>query len=355
MQRAFFTLIRRLSARVCLISDYATTRWVYSRSRAYFRIEELRACPNNRIWKIIAGAEFASTIGAYEIYERRDESGEYSRFLVSAQARIVVVDLPQGSWRSLYALRMIRNALRWELVKEAPLFLHGVCVAQNDKGVCLIGSPRSGKSTLGLLLLQQRGWWFTTEDDICVVRSSKGGWQLLGWPGCIRLRRSGISIFPKLLQFQQTFSHPANSLARNLSANEGLLRVFPEELEQLMDFRIQADCTPDVVIHLRDDIPDDAFSELSKEDLYVSLLDSWDILPERRPARKPEQILRSGGRWDEMVFDPFFLNVYGFPDFASLKSLLEQLCRDIRGFVCGRKAPQQSPFRQLLRSHLLRK
>jgi hypothetical protein len=334
--------LRRYGAEVQFQADRETVSWVLERFRPYLDAAVVEGeCPALSFggWRIHAGEEAEPTGLGFSRHERRYASGEHCTFWVNVAGRMVIVQHRDPLWRRLYALRMIRNALRWELSRRGALFLHGVAVSMGAGGVCIVGPRLSGKSYLSYSLFRQGGWDFITQDDVCLLYDSAAAtWRLLGWPGCLRLRLSGRDAFTELRTGSERYAHPANPLEANLPPEIGMFRIFPEELQRDLGVAIRAECIPRVLISLSGDCPPRLFGPLDEGEVRETLRRAWDVLPERRPGASPEDALAGRRPWRETVFDPFFLESFGLPSLAVLRSSLEAFASQIRGIAAGREA-----------------
>ena len=328
--------IRRRSATLDLLTDADTTAWVCARGRGFFSFEGDIARQGN-LWLVVGGLELAPARRDYGLHETSQPSGETCRFLVSPETRTLVVDLPPGPWRQLFVLRAIRDILRWELQSERALFLHGACVAASPHGVCILGRSGSGKSSLSYALTRGGKWSWVTEDDICILETS-AGWEVLGWPGSVRLRRSGVHLFPELQTVAKRLTHPANPLEAQLPTGKGMLRVFPEELSDLFGTVTEPECMLSAFFVLDPDAPLGCLEAVSPSSLTHALHLAWDVLPERRAGARVSEALEGMRSWSDMVFHTFLLASFGEPDITYLGERLERLAATIPAWRIDRTA-----------------
>jgi hypothetical protein len=324
-------VLTRLKAGVAVISDKDTHSWLRLRTNRYFGWSNVSE--RDASWQVFAGREFAPS-GKWTPYSRQSPTGEFCKYLVDPVARIIVIDLPPGPWRQLYALRVVRNVLRWELFLQGAVFLHASCLAFRGNGIALLGDSRGGKTTMLLNLLQEGQWDYVTEDDLTIVPQADGRLLALGWPGCVRVRRKMLAAFPSILAARQKFTHPANHMEENENPDTGLIRIFPEELASIFGCKIVPETTLDAGVWLQ--WGDNSLTQsLSSNDVMQRLRLSWDILPERKPGARPRLLDLKNPEWQKMVFDPFLLEAYGVPSLREHERNLCCVASGIRGLaVC---------------------
>ena len=287
-------------------------------------------------WTIIGGREFARTAHSV-VYTRASPTGEACNFYVDRGLRQIVVDLPIGAWRQLFVLRMIRNVLRWELFREGAIFLHACCVEREGKGIIFLGRSRSGKTTLTLNLIRNRGWQFVAEDDLTLFRLPGRQLLALGWPGCLRMRRSMLAFYPELVAKASEFAHPANSLEQNLDPEHALLRIFPEELNQSLGCQVAPQVVPKAFVWVKWGACQ-TMRPIPAQETLERLFQSWDILPERKPGVRPDASNAKSSTWSKFVFDQFLLGHYQVPDLHPHKETLRVIAGNVPAYSlthCG--------------------
>lgn len=317
--------LTRHGASVHIVGDDATLTWMLRRTTYGFGPAIRRGEDD---WTVIAGSEHASN-RRWTRYIRRYASGETCSFLVDGRHRLIVVDQPPGAWRSLYALRMVRNVLRWELFRRGAIYLHASCVSLGGQGLAFIGPRRSGKSSLMVSALRSGSWEYVTEDDLTLLPMEGGGFAALGWPGSLRVRRSMLSHYPEIAAELQRLEHPANRLEENLDPEIGMVRVFPEELAHIFGCKITAETTLRWVARTEWG-ESEALMPIDHAALLVALQQSWDVVPERKAGASTGA--QHGKAWKEQVFDPFLFEVYGVPDLSEYRVRLENLAASIEGY-----------------------
>jgi hypothetical protein len=327
-------VLSRMGIGVQVVSDPLTHSWLKARTSPYF--SHSSGSDNGSMWQVIAGSEFAPA-GRWKTYYRQSANGERCKYLVDLQAKLIVVDLPLGPWRQLFTLRIIRNIFRWELFLQGAVFLHASCVSIKGRGIALLGQSRGGKTTALLNLLERGHADYVTEDDLTVVAQTNGTFRALGWPGCVRVRRSMIPQFADLQINPHKFTHPANGLEDAMNPDVGLLRVFPEELSSMYGCNIVPEVTLDIGAWCHWNKTQETLP-MSLEETSEGLRLSWDILPERKAGARPGLMDRNKPEWASLVFDPFLLEAYGVPDLKGHELTLHQIAENMRGFKvfhCG--------------------
>lgn len=327
---AFHTVFSRLEASVEVVCDAATHVWLCARTRGYFSTSNTLV--DERKWTVFVGAEFAPD-SEWVSYTRSSPTGECCVFRVDICRRALVIDLPAGSWRRLYALRMVRNILRWELFLGGAIFLHASCVSRAGEGIAILGPSRSGKTTLTLNLLNTGHCGFVTEDDLTVVPQRDGSLLALGWPGCIRVRRHMLPHWPELDSMRYQFAHPANDLEKGLNPDIGLVRIFPEETAVFNPCGVVPEVRLQTCMWVEWGSGGPQVGPLSEDDIWQRLRGSWDILPERKAGARPYYDDGHPRPWKELVFDPFLLKSYGVPVLRKHEQALKSISQSVAGFT----------------------
>lgn len=298
--------------------------WIADRTKFWFT--QAFNSDDQDCWTIVAGRE-CSPSGQWRQYARREANGESCDFLVDNEQRCIVIDLPPGRWRQLFALRMIRNVLRWELFRDGAIFLHASCLSMAGEGFALIGPRRSGKSSLVLSALRSGDWEYVTEDDLTLVRQADGSWTGLGWPGCLRIRRAMLKSYPEIQKSLDVLQHPANDLERNLDPDTARVRVFPEELARIYGCKLAPRATMRRLAFLRWATVEHSCIAPPQR-LLTQIVESWDVLPERKAGITQ---CAAATDWGRQVFDPFLLTHYGVPPLALYEADLKDIAHALPG------------------------
>ena len=320
------TRIRRLGAKVLVTGDQETIAWVRDRSHRHFEFDSHFVDAN--VWHIIVGKTHAPSF-PWSPLERGFPSAPCT-FLFNPCHRVVVIDAPPGPWRKLWTLRLVRDLLRWQLFHEGAIFIHASVVANQSTGVAIVGKKRSGKSTLLLQLLRSRGLGFVAEDDMTIVRKPNGALVALGWPSCLRIRRSMLKYFPDLAGGPD-FTHPANNIERHGDPDTALLRMFPEEVAARVNSYIVPEVTLNAIVSTEWD-KRATLSPLSRDRTSEALLGAWDILPERRAGFRPQLDGGSAQQWRDCCFNPPLFDFFGTPSQMS-KAMLHEIGSTVDGYA----------------------
>jgi len=297
----------RLRARVTVKGDARSLAWIQERGRRYFDFN--RAFPPEESWQVFAGREAAPSL-AWQAFNRGIPAAP-CRYLLNASHRIIVVDAPAGAWRDLWTLRLVRDLLRWMLFRDGALFVHANLVAREGCGIAFVGKSGSGKSTLLLELLRKRAYSFVAEDDLALVRPDGGAVVGLGWPGCLRIRRSMLKFWPELAD-ESGLRHPANELERRGNPETSLLRLFPEELEA----RFGCTVMPEAAVHALARLEwasTPSCVAMSSAQAGDALVEAWDLLPERKAGARPKYQVGGETQWRECCFNPPLFDFFGLP------------------------------------------
>jgi len=333
--------IRRMGAMVVVTGDPDAITWIHDRGQFYFELDG--QFTDKDVWHIIAGKEHAPSLQWHQ-FDRGIPVAPCT-FLFNVSHRTIVVDAPPGSWRKLWTLRLVRDILRWQLFHQGAVFIHASVVAHHSTGIALVGRKRSGKSTLFLKLLRNGDYGFVAEDDLTVVCKPDGDLVALGWPGCLRIRRSMLKYFPELAE-ESNFMHPANELEKKGDPEVALLRVFPEEIAARFNSYIMPEIKLNMIVKTQWG-GESAVLPLSSEETTEVLVDAWDILPERRPGIRPQLNNRSDQLWRIFCFNPLLFDFFGTPvDIAKTK--ISEIADKVSGFAfCHNGDPE------LLRRHFI--
>ncbi|MEK7782032.1 MAG: hypothetical protein AAB370_11085 [Verrucomicrobiota bacterium] len=318
--------IRRMEAMVRVSGEPDVIAWVRNRGSRYFELDAQFG--DHGIWHIIAGKENAPPLPWH--YLERGIPGAPCVFLFNVTHKTIVIDATPGPWRKLWTLRLVRDLLRWQMFHQGAVFIHASVVCHNSAGIALVGTKRSGKSTILLKLLRNTDFGFVAEDDLTVVRKPDGTLSALGWPSCLRIRRCMLNHFPELSE-DSDFAHPANNLEKAGDAEIALLRLFPEELTPRFKSFSLPEITLNAVVSLRWDKKEN-LSRLSSNGTAKALIEAWDILPERRPGARPQFASGSNHEWRDCCFNPPLYDFFGTPKDLSTKSLYE-IASTVSGYV----------------------
>ncbi|MCI3934371.1 hypothetical protein [Streptomyces sp. AN091965] len=163
---------------------------------------------------------------------------------VDHERRAVTVCGPAGAWRTLQALRTIRNLLRWQAFTAGQLFLHGGMVAFDGRGTAFLGGKRAGKTSSILSALLAGGASFVSNDDLTVELTEDHAPTGHGWPRSVNVRADTLvsleSVRPGITERVLAASHPTNGWdGEHRSGNGGLPRsvwTYPAELAAELDF-----------------------------------------------------------------------------------------------------------------------
>lgn len=319
------TTFRRLGASVTVRGDSHVMSWLLQSSNPYFEIEN--EATKTGLWTIVVGAEHGLNQTSSACRYPVDTLDADSYFIVSPAQRTVVVDIPRGQWRNLWALRMLRHLLRWQLFHQGAIFVSGSCLALGETGVLLVGPARSGKTTTLLQCLHSRQAALVGEDDVALVHSAADGFVALGWPGCIRVRRDVVGCFNELRDTAR-FTHPSNS------SDSELLRLFPEEAKAVFGCRVMSTVPLRHIVriqHIQRTNPA-ATHVMSKNAVQRQLQAMWDVLPERRPGMRPSYPTGIETDLLKYCYNPFLLEAFRLPDLGASFEQLRKYAYNLSGW-----------------------
>ncbi|MFD9357947.1 hypothetical protein [Streptomyces sp. NPDC060031] len=164
---------------------------------------------------------------------------------IDHERRAVTVCGPAGAWRTLQALRTIRNLLRWQAFTAGQLVLHGGMVTFDGRGTAFLGAKRAGKTSSILSALLVGGASFVSNDDLTVELTDRGPTGH-GWPRSVNVRTDTLasleSVRPGITEQVLAASHPTNGWdGEHRSAEGGLPRSvwsYPAELAAELGFAL---------------------------------------------------------------------------------------------------------------------
>lgn len=231
-------------------------------------------CPVENQWLItsepILDKTKQKTHTIIQQYEILDEP--MRKFLVDEKRRILqIVEPVDEKWLSQILIRITRDALR-NLAHHKMHFLHGAFVVYKNKGICILGEKRGGKTTTVLNILSSNHTSFISNDDVSIEYcSTRNEWIAYGWPRSLSVRKDSFSALKKIgIDFNMNvkLSHPYN---QNNVSNE-CLTFYPADFSLLTNSPIEKKHRLDIVL----------FTSFSTENKFASI-DSR--LGEKRLAR----------------------------------------------------------------------
>lgn len=143
-------------------------------------------------------------------------------------------------------MRLCRDIIK-NLNKRNMLFLHGGMIVYRDKGICILGEKKSGKTSTILSFLSNKAD-FIVNDDLSISVHNSGKLIGYGWPRAISVRKDTLDkIFTKekgksIERFIGL--HPDNAK----ETYEGHTFIYVDELEKLFQCRIRRCFSVDAII-----------------------------------------------------------------------------------------------------------
>ena len=181
------------------------------------------------------------------------------KYEVYPEKKVIWIREPDNSeWKIQLLNRLIRDSLR-NLLSGKLCYLHGAFVIYKEKGICILGEKRSGKTTSVLNFLDSPKCKFVSNDDVAILRR---GEELvgIGWPRAFSLRKDSLEALEKIgicYRYPHKLEHPYN---RN-SLKEEYLTLFPYEFEVFAKTNIAERHSIDYFL----------FTEFSEESLFEEL------------------------------------------------------------------------------------
>lgn len=318
--------VMRMGVKLTVIGDTRTLAWIRKRGQLYF---DFGPCfPEEDSWRIYAGREH-SPGGDYQCFNR-GVPGAQCTYHMDVRRGIVVVDTPAGPWRDLWTLRVVRDLLRWMLFNRGAIFVHANLLAHDNHGVALVGKSRSGKTSLLMNMLRGRTCAFVAEDDLTLVHNRSGDILGLGWPGCLRIRRSMLHFFPELSD-ESGLQHPANDLERAGDPETAQLRIFPEEAAERFGCQLVAQATVQALVRLEWSATT-SLTPLPDAETKAALLTAWDIIPERKAGTKPDYAGGAPHQWRACCFNPVLFDFFGGSFLGFTDRPVHEAAKGLSGF-----------------------
>lgn len=190
-------------------------------------------------------------------YEHLDEPDRV--FLVDEERKILQILQPTDEkWLAQMLIRLSRDALR-NLARHKMHFLHGAFVVYKDKGICILGDKRGGKTTSVLNILSSDYTAFISNDDVS-IQYEDGCWMAYGWPRSLSVRRDSLQALKRIgINFSQEIqlSHPYN---QNNVSNE-YITFYPKDFSIFTNSPIKKSHKLDIVL----------FTSFANENKFVEL------------------------------------------------------------------------------------
>ena len=195
-------------------------------------------CLMDSIWTIYIDPEHIPRDSRLQEVAEDSPDGPGTRVFMDGQNRLIAMNQPAHSWRILYALRMIRNVLRWQLYEQAALFMHGGLVGLGNKGIAFMGGKKSGKTSSILALLNSSTARYCSNDDLTLVIEGTAV-RALGWPRSLCIRKDSLyalqAVNPHYVTIIEKLKHPSNRYAELNATGEAAspslgVYFFPKEI-----------------------------------------------------------------------------------------------------------------------------
>lgn len=180
------------------------------------------------------------------IFDNISESEKREYMCDFTRNAIAILEPSSISERLQITIRLCRDIIK-NLNKRNMLFLHGGMVAYRNKGICILGEKKSGKTSTILSFLSNDAD-FIVNDDLSISVHSSGKLIGYGWPRAISIRKDTLDkVFSK---------EKGNAIERFIGlhpdnvkeAYEGHTFIYVDELEKLFECCIRRYFSIDAII-----------------------------------------------------------------------------------------------------------
>lgn len=214
----------------------------------FFEVELLESISEND-WTIYPyGNINASLVCFDEIYPFiKDDSEPKRKYLCDFEKRIIGIIEPSNyKFRIQIAVRLVRDIIKNMFLEKNMCYFHGGMIKYKNKGICIMGGKKSGKTSTILAILSTQKASFVSNDDISIIFDS-GELFCLGWPRAISIRKDSILSMNGILHkfdFTRNFRHPDNYISE-LSHTSF---VYVNELKEIFGCDIDVSSKIDMII-----------------------------------------------------------------------------------------------------------
>lgn len=305
----------RGSASVDLVGTGDVIQTIMREVLPYYSLSSLPTSSHTTRWGVhVTSCHDSSIPNGSQEYRSCPSSEEPPRLMsLDSTARTIYVRQEQGEWAAVYGARAVRNLLRWQLLCADSIYMHGGGVSLDDKGIAILGCPRSGKTLLLFSLLALSGARYMTDNEVLISANEK---TVLGWPSAISLRRDILRDVFRLVGVPDsvvpTLRHPANWY----TASPSTLRIFPSEIHEVLGFsppNRSANLSYLLFPTLVSNGDEWRIARLEPELVYRYLLQNWDVIAERKTGVIGPALKGPIQDWNAITFEGFLADLFPLP------------------------------------------
>lgn len=182
-------------------------------------------------------------------------------------------------WTVQNAFRTIRVLLRMQCQESGDIFLHGGFIKYKEKGICILGEKKAGKTSLILSMMKFCKADFISNDDVS-LHLENDTWIGEGWPRSIVVRDD---TWKRLQDKDMNLSHPLNTVSDRMC-------FYPHELCKIFQVQLLYSTPIEYVI----------FPQFSTSSICLN-----EINKESAEKLIKHYILDNPGKYNDYLF-PFF-------------------------------------------------
>ena len=216
----------------------------------YFDIR-LNEIPSSIDWKIYLPARCKKMVDEKWKPVHQNIPGEifYKRtFLYQRETKCIYIEEPNDEQLKIQtAVRLCRDIIKYQYDADNMLFLHAGMVRYKEKGICIMGEKKSGKTSSILALLSTvKSISYISNDDVSIAMKDS---RIIGigWPRAISVRKDSLVYMKNILycyDFANVATHPDNRI-EELSK---YLYLYPDELKQIFGCDIYTENCLDMIL-----------------------------------------------------------------------------------------------------------
>ncbi|MEK5415713.1 MULTISPECIES: hypothetical protein [unclassified Paenibacillus] len=169
------------------------------------------------------------------------------KFHVNSAGRTIYFEEPQEMlWKVQIAIRLVRDITRNEYLQLDMYYFHSAMVEYLDKGICIMGGKKSGKTSTVLTLLSSGVAGFISNDDLS-IRIEDGRVIGYGWPRSIAVRNDTLEAIETMRNIRigrEELNHPNNKIP----VREDSTFFYPKQLASIFKGRMKKKHKVDYVI-----------------------------------------------------------------------------------------------------------